>query len=324
MSRLTALAASLRASRLLAGALLATALLAGCRAPDGAAAVTPTGSAPPGPAQTVEVLNAALRDGDFAGFARTAVPPALHARLEQAWAAGRTRWPLDELPFGTHLPGMLQALAVPGSETRLMAVFDRQFAGADRQLHGAAVSLGVFGARYVQTAGAYGDAERAHYTQLIQAAAGWSARAPLADRVRARRGVALLAAAARRTGLAAPDAFRKAGMDAGLRRIRPFALALEQALAGYGLDLDADLGTLHASLIEQTGDTARVRMRYRFAGADIDTVVPMQRIDGRWYLSDLLRHAEAAAAAPASKPATTATAATLASAALRPGRTTAK
>ena len=284
------------AARLLACALLGATLLAGgCRAPDGTTPVAPAGGTPPGPARTVELLNDALRHDDFAGFARAAVPPALHARLEQAWAQGHTRWPLDELPFGGHLPGMLQALAVPGSETRLMAVFDRQFAGADRQLHGAAVALGVFGTRYVETAGTYGDAERQHYTQLIQAAAGWSRHAPLADRARARRAVALLAAAARRTGLAAPDAFRKAGMDASLRRIRPFALALEQALAGYDLDLDADLASLQATLLEQTGDTARVRMRYRFAGADIDTVVPLRRIDGRWYLSDLLGHAEAAA-----------------------------
>ncbi|NUS39086.1 MAG: hypothetical protein HOQ02_08685, partial [Lysobacter sp.] len=167
--------------------LLASSLLAaGCRAPSDDASLAPAvGGPPPGPAQTVETLNAALRGNDFAGFARTAVPPAVHARLAQAWVDGRTRWPLDELPFGVHLPGMLQALAVPGSETRLMAVFDRQFGGADRQLHGAAVSLGVFGTRYVQTAGSYGDAERQHYTQLIQAAAGWSTHAPLADRARA-------------------------------------------------------------------------------------------------------------------------------------------
>ncbi|NUS39895.1 MAG: hypothetical protein HOQ02_12850, partial [Lysobacter sp.] len=102
-------------------------------------------------------------------------------------------------------------------------------------------------------------------------------------------------AAARRSGLASPDAFRKAGMDASLRRIGPFAAAFKEALAGYGLDLDTDLASLHATLLQQTGDTARVRMHYRFAGADIDTVVPLQRIDGRWYLSDLLRHAETAA-----------------------------
>jgi hypothetical protein len=271
--------------------------LAACRqtgAPDVASPALAT--TPPGPAQTIERLTAHLRRNDFEGFAREAVPPPLHDRLDAAWRAGRTRWPLDELPFGVHLPGMLQALAAPGSETRLQAVFDHQFAGADRQLHGAAVSLGLFGTQYLQTAGGYGDAERQHYAQLIQAAAGWSTHAPLGDRGRARQGLSTLAAAARRTGLAAPGAFPRLGMDEGLRRVGPFAAALKQAIAGYGLDLDADLATLHATLVQQTGDTARVRMRYRFAGADIDTVVPMQRIDGRWYLVEFLRHGETAAA----------------------------
>jgi hypothetical protein len=104
-----------------------------------------------------------------------------------------------------------------------------------------------------------------------------------------------LAASARRSGLTAPDAFRRLGLDEGLRRVGPFAAAFKQALLAYGLDLDADLGTLHATLEQQTGDAARVRMRYRFAGAQIDSVVPMQRLDGRWYLVELLRHAEVAA-----------------------------
>jgi hypothetical protein len=88
-------------------------------------------------------------------------------------------------------------------------------------------------------------------------------------------------------------------MDASLRRIGPFAGALKRAFKGYGLDLDADLGTLEATLQQQTGDDATVRMRYRLAGQDIDTVVRLHRIDGRWYLSDYLRHAEAALAVPA-------------------------
>jgi len=274
--------------------LLGLFLLAGCRQADAPVPSAAPGL-PPGPAQTVERLTAHLRANDFDGFGREAVPPALHDRLDAAWRVGRTRWPLDELPFGVHLPGMLEGLAAPGSETRLQAVFDRQFAGADRQLHGAAVSLGLFGTQYVQNARDYGEAERQHYTQLIQAAAGWSTHAPLGDRARARQGLVALAAAARRTGLAAPDAFQRLGMDEGLRRVGPFAGAFKQALVPYGLDLDADLASLHAMLLQQTGDTARVRMRYRFAGADIDTIVPMQRIDGRWYLVEFLRHAETAA-----------------------------
>jgi hypothetical protein len=39
-------------------------------------------------------------------------------------------------------------------------------------------------------------------------------------------------------------------------------------------------------------------MRYPLGGSDIDTVVSLQRVDGRWYLADYLRHARAAVAAP--------------------------
>jgi hypothetical protein len=38
-------------------------------------------------------------------------------------------------------------------------------------------------------------------------------------------------------------------------------------------------------------------MRYQLGGSDIDTVVSLQRVDGRWYLEDYLRHARSAVAA---------------------------
>ena len=81
-------------------------------------------------------------------------------------------------------------------------------------------------------------------------------------------------------------------------QILRFLVKYRSAGVFSGLDLDADLGTLDASLQQQTGDRAKVRMRYRFAGQDIDTVVSLRRIDGRWYLADYLRHAEAAIARP--------------------------
>lgn len=276
--------------------LCACLLLPGCRQ-DQAPAAAPSGAATK-PAQAVRQLTAHLRANALEDFARDAVPPALHAELETAWREGRTRWPLDELPFGRRLPGLLKSLAAPGSEARLQQVFDRQFAGADRELHGAAAALGLFGAQYLEGEQDYSDDERQHYAQLIAAASRWGASAPLGDRQRARQAIAQLAIAARNTGLTSEAAFRDAGMDASLRRMGPFAAAFKQALARYGLDLDAGLRTLDASLQQQTGDSARVRMRYRLGDQDIDTVVSLRRIDGRWYLADYLRHAQAALARP--------------------------
>lgn len=289
------------AVRRAAMALLVAGMLAACGpAPDRAPAPTASGPARVAtrPAQAVRQLTAHLRANELEAFAQEVVPPALHARLEQAWAQGRTRWPLDELPFGRKLPSVLGALARPGSEARFQAIFDRQFAGAGRELHNTATSLGLFGAQYIDHEGSYSEEEKQHYAQLVAAASRWGAQAPLADRKRAQQSLAQLAAAARRTGLTSEDDFRKAGMGASLRKVGGFAAALKQALGRYGLDLDHDLGTLDATLQQQTGDTARVRMRYQFAGQPIDTVVSLRRIDGRWYLEDFLRHAEAAVAAP--------------------------
>jgi len=284
-------------TRSIAPLLLCCALVACGRPP------APTSAAVPGaatrPAQAVQLLTRHLRDNDLAAFARDAVPPALHAQLETAWQQGHSRWPLDELPFDDRLPGLLSTLAAPGAEASLQRGFDRQFAGAGLQIRGAAASLGLFGAQYIQRQGDYSDDERQHYAQLIQAASRWGTRAPLADRGRAHAAILALAVAARRTGLASPADFRRLGMDASLQRMGAFAAVFKQALQPYGLDLDASLDGMRVSLQQQTGDSARVRMQYVFVGQDIDTVVAVERIDGRWYLGDFLRHARNAVAPPA-------------------------
>src|SRR5690606_25920024 len=172
--------------------------LPGCRpqANDEVAAPADTQAARK-PAEAVRQLTAHLRANELEAFAREAVPPDMHARLVVAWREGRTRWPLDELPFGRRVPAILGALSAPDSEKALQQTFDRQFAGARRELGQAAQALGVFGTRYVAEEGDYSDDERQHYTQLIAAASQWGAQAPLGDRVRAGHSIAELAAAAR-------------------------------------------------------------------------------------------------------------------------------
>jgi hypothetical protein len=271
-------------------------LLGGCKPSPAPAPATTPGTTRP--AQAVRLLTAHLHDNDLVAFARDAVPPALHAQLQTAWRDGRTRWPLDELPFDDRLPALLKSLAAPGSEARLQQVFDRQFSGARAELKAAAAALGLFGAQYLDREGNYSADERAHYAQLVAAMSRWGMTAPLGDPQRARQAIPQLAAAARRTGLMTSADFAAAGMDESLRRLAPFAATLKQVLARqYRLPLDASLAGMQVALLQQTGDSARVRMRYQLGGSDIDTVVSLQRVDGRWYLEDYLRHARSAVAA---------------------------
>ncbi len=273
--------------------LAATALLGGCER-GGAPVVTPT---PTEPAQALKQLVEDLRQNDLAGYTHHAVPPALHARLETAWSEGRTRWPLTELPLDDRLPAFLTALAAPNAEKQLLTTYQRQFSGANAELRSAAATLGLFATQYLKKEGDYSADERAHYVQLVAALSRWGQKAPLGDSQRARKAIPQLVAAARQTGLAGgPERFQSTGMDHSLQRLGPFFARFKQVLTAYGLDIDASLAGVEVALVEQSGDRARVQLRYTLAGQPIEATLGMERIDGHWYLSDALRHAEAEAA----------------------------
>lgn len=256
------------------------------------------------PAGAVRQLANHLQHNDLEAFARDALPAQEHARLAEAWAQGRDRWPLVELPLDEQLGPLLAVLSAPGSEKDLRRSFERQMAGQDAALREAARSLALFGTQYVRNQGEYSDEERAHYRQVIAALGAWSATAPLGDRKRANAAIDRLAAAARATGLDSDQALAAAGMQESLKRLGPFAAAAKTVLADYGLDLDRSLADLRTGLVEEDGDRATVRIHYPLAGTEIDTTVSLTRRDGHWYLTDYLEHAAALLAEP---PATTPT-----------------
>lgn len=272
---------------------LAMAAAGGCQPESKAPEAAEPGSSPAG---AVTAMAAQLEGGDLAGYARIAVPPGLHAELETAWREGRSRWPLSELPLAGKLSPLLAAFSAEGSEKELQAAFDRQFAGADRELDAAAESLALFGVEYVRKEGEFSDAERKHYAQVIQALGAWAAAAPLADRQRAKASIVRLAAAARAAGLDEPADFTALGMTGSLERLQPFLAATMRTLADYGLDLRASLDGLAVEEVSQDGDRAVVQVRYPLAGRAITTQVDLERIDGRWYPADSLRNARASLA----------------------------
>lgn len=268
--------------------MLAACLLAGCDGAD-----PPRRDAPPqAPDAAVARLVADLQRDDLAGYARHALPPALHARVDAAWRAGRTRWPLVELPLHDRIPGAIQALAADGASARLTRQFDRQFAGETRELQAAAATLGLFAAQSVRTEGDFGEAERDHYAELVAAFGRWGRSAPLGDRARGHRTIARLVRATRAAGLGDAARWQAEGLDAGLTRLRPLVRATRLSLRDYGMDVQAALAAARIDTLEHAGARATVRVRYALAGQPIEARVPVQRIDGAWYLDDVLRVAE--------------------------------
>lgn len=290
-----------RALPVLLPLLLATLLVACRREPEELAGARSE------PAAAVRELVDHLRRDDVVGFARAAVPPADYAALETAWREDRSRWPLTELPLSRQLVPMLAALSAPGSEQALMRDFNRQFARQDRDVRQAARSLGLFGVQYLKKEGNYTPTQRLHYTQVVQTFSEWAQDAPLADPALARNTINRMAAAARQAGLASEADLREAGMDGSLRRLAPVFIEIKASFARYGLPLDTTLADLRTGLVEQKGDRATVRIHYPLGNREIDSQVSLERRDGRWYLSDYLRAAEAARSPPPGDPAPEAT-----------------
>lgn len=256
------------------------------------------------PVDAVLVPAGHLRNDDLVAFVRDSVPAPLHAGLRQAWSEGRSRWPLEELPLHGQLPRMIAALSAPDAETTLLAAFDRQFTGADGELRKAIETLAAFGVQYVSNNPDLDDIQRDREIQRLLALSRWAVQAPLTDRARAQAALATLCAAARATGLDSDQALGEAGMDESLRRLSGFLAAVRTVLAGYGLDLEASLAGLDVALERQTGDHAQLRVRYPLAGEAIDVRVDIERHGRRWYRSDRLHRASAAAARHAAPPVT--------------------
>jgi hypothetical protein len=263
-------------------------LLAGCKRdridPDAPAAE---------PVAALQQLVRHVADNDLLGYARASVPPAQYARLQAAWAEGHSRWPLTDLPLDGQLLPMMAALSAADAPQRLQRSFDAQIAGQATGVRQAAHSMGLFGVQYLRNQTDYSEAERAHYSQVVDVLSRWAAAAPLTDKQRARTTITLLTATARTSGLSTDAQLQAAGMEDSLRRLAPFAKAFKTALASYGLSLDAALTGMRGELVSEQGDSAVVRIQYPLAGEQIEAEVRMTRRDGHWYLARTLEETDA-------------------------------
>lgn len=267
-------------------------VLAGCKKD----AIDPAAPASE-PVAALQQLARHVADDDLVAYARASVPPEQYARLEAAWAAGHSRWPLTELPLDGQLLPLLANLSQPDAPQRLQRSFKAQIAGQAGQVRQAAHSMGLFGVQYLRNQADYSEEERAHYVQLVEVLSRWAAAAPLTDKQRAGTTITLLTATARTTGLTTDAQLQAAGMEQSLRQLGPFLKAVKTALASYGLPLDTSLREVRGELVSQDGDTAVVHIQYPLASETIDAQVHMTRRQGHWYLTRVLEDTDALLAA---------------------------
>lgn len=296
--------------RLLALALLPALLLA-CSQSSGP---VESGGASPGAAVLESVR--LLRDGNFDGLWRHALPPADYAAYRASWGKNRDRsriTPENRRQFAATMATLTATDAQQQLWLKLrpqLALYERKYKSQMPTLIG---MLETIGGTAIARSTTLSSAERQQARSALLAVGSWAQGVDWGDPAKARAALGILTDTARRLNLHTLDQvdaldYAQANADYGL-----LWNGFKRMLAVYGLSLDDVLDSAQVKVLSNDGHVAVVRLSFDLLGKPISSESTLIQQDGRWYDRDTLLDWRKRAAALAAKPAAAASAAATAS-----------
>jgi hypothetical protein len=243
----------------------------------------------PDPAQQVRDLARLFRAGDVAGMARTMMPASKWEEVRLLWELKRQE-PIsekDRAEFAEHIA----KITAPGAIDEIMAEIEPKFDEARPQAPGAL--LMAFGAAQMainSPESKLTDEQRAALQSVLPGFQQWASSTDFLDAATARDAVTLMVDAARRTGITSLDQLRALPLEGVLDRARPVLAAAKDAVQLYGLDINAIADSLVVDVLDNDGQTARVRTTVTLFGAPVWHEHELVLVEGRWYGKHALEH----------------------------------
>ena len=111
----------------------------------------------------------------------------------------------------------------------------------------------------------------------------WAQQAPWLDRERAGQAASIAVDTARALQLTTLDQARALDFPTAIAKAARLWAGAKQALALYGLSLDAVLDSAKLTVVAQQAGVAHVRIDYLLKGQPQQVVVKMRTVDGHWY-----------------------------------------
>ena len=286
--------------RLLALALLPALLLA-CSHGSGP---VESGGASPGAAVLESVR--LLRDGNFDGLWRHALPPADYAAYRASWGANRDRSPITP-ENRQQFAATMTMLTAPDAQQQLwrrlqpqLALYERKYKSQMPTLIG---MLETIVGTAIDRSTTLSDAERQQAHGALLAVGSWAQGVDWGDPTKAKTALGILSDTARRLNLHTLDQvdaldYAQANADYGL-----LWGGLKRLLAVYGLSLNDVLDSAEVKVLSNDGHVAVVRLSFDLLGKPISSNSTLILQDGRWYDRDTLLDWRQRAAALAARPA---------------------
>ena len=236
----------------------------------------------PDPAVQIRELARVLRSSDVAGLVRAVVPPSHLQLMRQSYELQRLKpiTPAERSKFSEGIAKLTDANAV---DTFMLEIEPKLVEARPKAAGALLIGMGA-----LQMALASEDSEltaeqRAALQSALPGLQKWAAETDFLSSISLRQALSLLADAARNTGVRSIDELKMLSFEQALSKAGTLLSASKQALYIYGLDINAIADSLQVQVLEQQGQSARVRTTITLFGAPISSELDLVLLEGRWY-----------------------------------------
>lgn len=257
---------------------------------------------PSGPAETITKAAADLRASNIVALVQTVVPPKHYERMKSEWKNKIATSPSTEAEKAEFAATMAK-LTAADAETALYAEIEPALAKYEAEM-AAQLPLMVgmgrgFAGQAVAESTQLNDQQKAQANQMLDAVAAWVQKTNFFDRELAKKSIARAVKAARDLNVKTLDEVEKLEFEQMLEKVGIAFQGFKDVLAIYGLDFDATLDSVKASVVSEQADQAKVKVEYTFLGQALSAESDMVKSEDRWYGKEALAEIEKAANAPA-------------------------
>lgn len=250
------------------------------------------------PTAAARLLIDDLRHNDLAAFWKHGLPPADHAALVERWREAQAAQAITDAAREGYRQFM-GPLTQPGARAELARRLQIQVARIDDRYGDQVPVLIAIGGAVFRKIVAADTALSPRQEQGLQDALApvltWAQHAPWLDHERAAQAANIAVDTARALQLTTLDQARALDFPTAMTRASTLWAGAKQAVALYGLSLDAMLDSAKVTLVSQQAGVAHVRIDYLLKGQPQQVVVKMRAVDGRWYPDAMPRLARAVA-----------------------------
>lgn len=285
---------------LIAVVLIAVASLSACKGEDATAPTAKMAAASHSPASAVQAQVDALRAGQLSSAVLASIPPSLMAQARTEWQAKMAEPATDE--DRTSFAEMMTDLTKPGAEAEIYAKLEpelvkfKETAAMQMPMY-VGMGRGLLAAGIQQREDLNAD-QKTQALASVDAFAKWAETAEFADTERARTVIGHVCQAARDLKLATLDEMRALSFDEAVKRGDVLFVAAKNIFATYGFKVDDVLETVKTELVNESGDSAKVKVSYAMFATPLTFETELVKLDGRWFSKESVENMKKELAKP--------------------------